>query len=61
MINDLRPYQVDYRNFLYQHEPARKAIVDTWHLSKYLEVMGNFTIIERISSDATEQWGETEV
>ncbi len=29
VIRDLGPYQLDYRNFLLQHEPARKAIVDT--------------------------------
>ena len=58
MVNDLRPYQRDYHIFLKQHEPARKAIVDTWHLSKYLEVMGNFTIIDIIKGDATQQWGD---
>jgi hypothetical protein len=58
VISDLKSYQRDYRHFLSQHEPAHKAIVDTWHLSKYLEVMGNFTIVERIKGDATQQWGE---
>ncbi len=58
VIRDLRPYQRDYRNFLLQHQPARKAIVDKWHLSKYLEVMGNFTLLELIKGDATQQWGE---
>jgi hypothetical protein len=60
VVNDLMPYQRDYHIFLKQHEPAQKAIVDTWHSSKYLEVMGNFTIIDMITvkGDATQQWGD---
>jgi hypothetical protein len=58
VIQDLKPYQRDYHTFLRQHEPARKAVVDTWHIAKYLEVMSNFTVIDIIKGDASEQWGD---
>jgi hypothetical protein len=58
VINDIRQYQRKYLCFLKQHKPAQKAIVDKWHLSNYLEVMGNFTVLNIIKGDATQQWGD---
>jgi hypothetical protein len=58
VINNIRQYQRKYLCFLKQHEPAQKAIVDKWHLSNYLEVMGNLTFLNIMKGDATQQCGD---
>ncbi len=55
VINAIRQYQRKYLCFLNQHEPVQKAIVDKWPLSYYLKVMGNFTNLNIIQGDATQQ------
>jgi hypothetical protein len=57
LFDGTRQYQRKYHAFLRQHEPMQKAIIDKWHLSEYLEVMGNFTLLTIIKSDTSEKWG----
>ncbi len=42
----------------YQRKYLSFAIVDEWHLSKYLEVLGSFTLLNHIKGDASQQWGD---
>jgi hypothetical protein len=55
---ELVPYLRKYQTFLDQHKPAQRAIVDEWHLSEYLEVLGSFTLINHITGPASEHWGD---
>jgi hypothetical protein len=55
---ELVPYLRKYLTFLDQHKPAQRAIVDKWHLSEYLEVMGSFTMLNHITGPASEHWGD---
>ena len=55
---ELVPYLRKYQTFLDQHKPAQRAIVDKWHLSEYLEVMGSFTMLNHITGPASEHWGD---
>ncbi len=41
-------YQRKYLCFLDQHKPDQRPIVDEWHLSEYLEVLGSFTLLNHI-------------
>ncbi len=51
-------YQRKYLSFLDQHKTDQRAVVNEWHLSEYLEVLGSFTLLNHIKGDASQQWGD---